>query len=607
MRPKADTTTTPGGIRYGIVCEGLVQPAWTVGILDALDAVPRAELGLVVVMEGGGSTTSDPSRRTSPATRPRDLTDRLGRVPRIDIGQLGDTDRHPSDAALRRIREEGLDFLVSLLDGPVPATLLDSTLHGVWAFRPGDPTRERCTPPGWWEIYRGDVVTRGALVRLVGRAADEVLHEGCFRTIDDSWVQNRDRLFRGWAHWPARVCREIATGTRRPSAESRTTVDDARTTPAQHGASASPPAADRPTAAQAVRFLGVIGRNYVRNVWREMFRHEKWAIGLVDASLESVMEGVNTDDVRWLDHPGGSCYLADPFGMVHDGRVTILAEEFDFRRPRGTLVALTSARPEGTDTDSDSPILDDLVPNDLVLERVEGMPANPSLHASYPYLLEEDGAIYCVPEVATAGCVRLYRAVRFPLEWEPAATIVPDFAGVDSTVFRHDGRWWVFCTEGAEGWGSTRLHAWHADRLTGPWIPHALNPLKTDVRSSRGAGCPFTWKDRFIRPAQDCSRAYGGRVALNEVLRLTPTEFEERTVSWLEPDPDGPFPHGLHTVSRLGDRLLVDGKRSTFILSAFRAHVARRLRSLLGFGEMRGVRLDVIRPRPRVTASQPGT
>jgi hypothetical protein len=271
--------------------------------------------------------------------------------------------------------------------------------------------------------------------------------------------------------------------------------------------------------------------------------------------------------------------------MVHDGRVTILAEEFDFRRPRGTLVALTSAKPDGTDADPDGPDLDD-----LVLERVEGMPANPSLHASYPYLLEEDGDIYCVPEVATAGCVRLYRAVRFPLEWEPVATIVPNFAGVDSTVFRHDGRWWVFCTEGAGGWGHTRLHAWHADRLTGPWKPHALNPLKTDVRSSRGAGCPFIWMDRFIRPAQDCSRAYGGRIAFNEVLRLTPTDFEERTVSWLEPDPDGPFPHGLHTVSRLGDRLLVDGKRSTFILSAFLAHMARRLRSLVGFEEMRGVR-----------------
>ena len=45
------------------------------------------------------------------------------------------------------------------------------------------------------------------------------------------------------------------------------------------------------------------------------------------------------------------------------------------------------------------------------------------------------------------------------------------------------------------------------------------------------------------------------------MLRLTPDEYAEEPVARLEPDPRGPLPHGLHTLTAAGPVTLVDGKR----------------------------------------------
>jgi len=63
---------------------------------------------------------------------------------------------------------------------------------------------------------------------------------------------------------------------------------------------------------------------------------------------------------------------------------------------------------------------------------------------------------------------------------------------------------------------------------------------------------------------------------INEVLALSPDDFEERVVAVVEPDQNGPYPDGLHTLSAFGDMTLLDGKREQFIWAA----VVRSARSL---------------------------
>jgi hypothetical protein len=68
---------------------------------------------------------------------------------------------------------------------------------------------------------------------------------------------------------------------------------------------------------------------------------------------------------------------------------------------------------------------------------------------------------------------------------------------------------------------------------------------------------------------------------LNRVLKLTRTEFAERTEGVIEPDSSDPYPAGLHTICRLGDITLVDGKRFRFISEGpLNAGLARRIRDV---------------------------
>jgi hypothetical protein len=224
--------------------------------------------------------------------------------------------------------------------------------------------------------------------------------------------------------------------------------------------------------------------------------------------------------------------------------VHILCEYFGYREGKGDIRALDYSA-DGFTTE---------------LAPALSLPA----HMSYPFLFEDSDKIYCVPETSAADEVALFRAVEFPRRWSKVAILVADFPGVDPTVFSHDGRWWLMCTRSGVQ-ADVELWVWHAFDLLGPWTAHARNPVKSDIRGARPDGPPFVQEGVLYRPAQDCSRTYGGRIALYRVTRLTPTEFAEDLVTILEASPESPFPRGPHTLTPIGDLVLVDGRQTVFV------------------------------------------
>jgi hypothetical protein len=212
---------------------------------------------------------------------------------------------------------------------------------------------------------------------------------------------------------------------------------------------------------------------------------------------------------------------------------------------------------------------------------------------SYPYLFEHKGEIYCIPEIYQAREVCLYKAEEFPHKWVKVATLIKNIAAVDSTVFEYQGRWWLTCSDFDQDPFLT-LFVWHAPDLFGPWEPHACNPVKIDIGSARPAGTPFVHNGQLYRPAQDSSKAYGGRIIVNRVVRLTPTEFKEEQVAVIEPEKNGPYPDGVHTISSVGNFTLIDGKRFMFSKGAFRwafgqrvAKIRDSIRTLLSSGHLK--------------------
>jgi hypothetical protein len=177
-------------------------------------------------------------------------------------------------------------------------------------------------------------------------------------------------------------------------------------------------------------------------------------------------------------------------------------------------------------------------------------------HLSYPFaFLNNCDDVFMIPEAAASGKTTVF---SFNQDGTLKLFCSIDRRLADPTIVRHKDRYWLFaCDEEINAYDALVIY-W-SDRLEGPWLPHFLNPVKIDIRSSRPAGALFYHNGRLLRPAQDCSRSYGAALTINEILELTPASFRERTICHLQPE--STMPHGLHTFCLAQGRVIVDGKR----------------------------------------------
>jgi len=562
-RPMANPNESPRRLRFGVMCNGRRFPAWQAEAIRRLLDVPDIEVGLLIVRDAPLGAAGKLSRlrdwrhilwtmlnkgfieRRSRASRSVDLSERLEGVPEIvchtePVGEFGEKF---SDADIATIREHALDFILRFSFGIIKGEILDVPRYGVWSFHHGDEREYRGRPPGFWELV-DDKPTVGAILQRLTERLDGgvVLHRGSFRATPHSYRRTRDDAFLGSAVWPSIAARMIQNGdTSLAEAEPSTTDAPVKRDPAN---------------ATMAAFLVQQAARFAVNQVRGIARTAVWSVGVADVPIESFLDG-EPAIFAWMAEQGRGRYLADPFGYEHDGELVLLVEDYRYDIHRGVISAIdVNGRSAKART-----VLD------------------PGVHASYPYLFEHDGNVYCVPETYQANEVRLYRADPFPERWELVTTLVSGLAALDPTVLQHDGRWWLFCTDHADG-PNTKLHVWHADELEGPWQPHALNPVKTDVRSARPAGTPFTHDAGLYRPAQDGSSSYGGGVAINRIDELTPTTFRETVVATVRPPATGRYRDGIHTLSAVGDRTVADGRRDTFVLAAFRRELGSRIRKL---------------------------
>jgi hypothetical protein len=520
------------GLHFALLFDGARLERWHLHCLDELEQV--AVLAWVVASPGPAA-----ARMRSP------LLERYAkRVERSTVVQIGDRfarlipPEHDDGFA------ESVDFVLGLGNVVVPRGLAEAARLGVWRFE------HELVParlPFFHEVCAENDVTRAALLRIDPDGGQpETIVEGVFRTDPRSYLGGRDRILDAIASWPARACKRLAE------------------TPVE-----LPPATSTERDGHEVgfaRFAAGVARRRLAVAWERLFRHPQWNVGVLDRGIETLLEpdAYTGEDVDWFPLHGRREFLADPFAVERDARLVVLCESFDYRSSRGRISTLEHAGGAFTDGQRDA----------LVLPG----------HSSYPYLLDLPEGLHCVPETADAGEVALYRMGEDAGDWVKIAVLLPGVAGVDPTVFRHHARWWLMCTrKGPQE--DTELWAWHAPAVTGPWTPHALNPIKTDVRGARPAGPPFVHEGVLLRPAQDCSRTYGGRVVVQRVDELTPTSFAEEQIAVIEASPRSRYPIGPHTLTPIGGRVLVDGRRTVFVPAAFRAFVriwvrdvARRLR-----------------------------
>ena len=269
-----------------------------------------------------------------------------------------------------------------------------------------------------------------------------------------------------------------------------------------------------------------------------------WQVGIVPDRIGSALapQGLDKSRVVWLPPQGSYRFIADPFGLFHGDRFTVLVEAYDHRVRRGEIHYYSYDR-------------------DWTLKE-RGVALKEPFHLSYPFLIRQGEDIFMLPEAFKSGRLTLYKATDFPKAWQPVAVLL-DEPAVDAAVFRHHERWWMlYALNGPNERDMRELHASFAESLTGPWTKHPQNPVRTGRASSRPGGSPFEHDGQLYLPTQDCTTGYGTAINLLRIERLTPEEFSAEIVKRLSPEGwiDG-FDTGLHTLSDGGGVTLIDVRR----------------------------------------------
>lgn len=396
--------------------------------------------------------------------------------------------------------------------------------RGAWSFerRATDPFRAAI----WLlePLLRGDAVTLGGLaVHTSDTDSRHLLQAGWCATSQLSFARNRAHQLLRVPALLLRALRQLARGetlARQPA-----------------------PCLEPPSTLTMLRFsLRLVGRALRRQLPR-LGTIESWFL-----AVRRSASGLDPDRPQLLDvkriMPPPEFYWADPCAVQRDGRDFVFVEEYVYAEQRGRITVI----------EFDQNL--DVVRSHCVLKT--------AWHLSYPCLFESGGETLMTVESSEAQCVTLYRALAFPDQWEVVAELLRGWSFVDTTL-HHDGQhWYLFAnvTESALGYDERiwdDLFLFVADSPTGPWQPHPLNPIVSDVRQARPAGRLFEHDGRLVRPSQDCSIDYGYAVVFNEVVKLSPTEYAERRIGCLEPRWARGL-RGCHTYSRAGDLDVLDGK-----------------------------------------------
>jgi hypothetical protein len=506
----------PRPTRIAVRVDSAANTAWAAAVLRRIE---QAGLRAEAVVE------AESLRRSS-------LAERLfGLVCRLDKQLLGlapDPDSVvPLDAALLRTADDdaaSIDLVIDLSTsgGAVP--------EGAQVWRVlVDGLPAACLEPYFWCVYSSRRVCTVTIERTWPSAEAAVIASAVSAVDPVSMARTRGPIL-----W--KTAEMVGRALERESSDGQPPQD----LPELAAVAAGPPDPVR-LAAMCIRTVSRVARRRVRKT----FGHDEWFVATRHASepplqaSEVVAALLEAPAPRPLPNPP-RVSRADPFVFDRDGSTYLFFEDVRGASPGRIVVAEVG----------DAGFRSKPMPC-LVLEH----------HVSYPFVFEDDGVTYLLPESSAGRTVDLYRATRFPFEWELERTLLDEISAVDPTLVRHDGRWWLFVgvfTRGASP--SEELALFHAQSLADEWTPHPENPIVADVRCARPAGPVFRVGDDLVRPAQDSSHGYGSSISLRRIVALTPERYREEPLGsigagWL----DGA--HATHTYGRSRLLEVTDGQR----------------------------------------------
>jgi Formyl transferase len=414
---------------------------------------------------------------------------------------------------VEKVRNLKLDLLIRCGHGILKGDILNAAALGIISFHHADNRINRGTPPGFWEVYRGED-TSGFTIQCLTEELDggNVLMRGHFQT---QWffLLNQANLYERSNHYLKTLLTRIAEEGALPKF--------VPSVPYANGLYR------HPTLFQCCYYTATLAGRLTAKVFRKFagIRHQRnAAYTFTDWRHAVLFRGAKFE-------AGSSRDLAEPFVFGKDGQNICFLKEADSSHGKSRIVAY------------------ELCPDS---SRRLGVAIEESFDLAFPFVFEHDGEILMCPETSEAGDIRIYRCVEFPLRWKLAKILMNNVSAAGTMLFERQAKWWMLTNIDpiAAGDHTSELSIFYADSpLSENWLPHRLNPIIVDASWARNAGLFMDGIGAFRVAQRQASDPHGKILSINEIINLTESQYEEKTVSLVTPDfmPSVRGTHHMHS------------------------------------------------------------
>ena len=435
-----------------------------------------------------------------------------------------------SNNDIELINNQQLDFILRFGFNILGGAILSAAKYGIWSFHHDDEMAYRGAPPGFWEFMNDDPIN-GIILQKLTESLDKgvILRKVYYPTILHSYKAHLNQLYFESESLPLEVCNEIIRTGGIFEYESKSTA----------------PIYRAPKNGKMLKYWILCPTRRLRFHLHDLFRQEDWDVAYADVPLRDFIKDPKAyeKDFVWFRRSHLNTYYADPFVITTSKDTYVFFESYNYKKGKGCIcVALKSEK---------------FKKHHEVLSE--------SFHLSYPFVFEDNGTIYCLPEANESNRITLYRFNENELKLEKDSVLMENIQAVDPTLNFKDGKWNLFF--GLQKYSNIKLFRYLSDDLRGPYEPYYNNPIKTDCQNARMAGAFFTDGESLIRPGQESVRYYGTAVRLNEVQVLSEDYFTESQIIRIEPFSNCQFKQGLHTLNGNETMTVIDGKRFFFTFS----------------------------------------
>ncbi len=537
-------------LKIGLWLDSYTVPAWIHHAVERMLGADCIEVGLVVI-DRVAPRSPQPSFmfrlvraldrrifvRGPDACASKDLRVLLPGIPVVEVNAAQDVQPGEDPASpVESFRRAGLDILVTLGSRLPPGEVLSSVRYGVWSYRFGDPDTLSGQYTGYVETNREKPLTTAALWCLENGGKERVLYRSQIATYKLSSARNQNSILWFASSFLARQIRLLhRLGWQ--SFVAHVSRDDPLPVSPPPQAACAPGSLD--ALGGAIRQIGRGAAELFSRLRFKDFWYLLYDLGdLPSFEIKQYKKLIPPADRFW----------ADPFVVRTEDQYHIFVEEYPYSRHKGHIAVL-SMDDQG-EVSGSSKVLDQ------------------SYHLSYPCVFQAGGNYYMVPESGANRTIDLYECELFPARWKHRLTLMEGVHAVDSTLFYHQQKWWLFTgiREKPGAYPDVELFLFSADTLfTRDWKPHPFNPVISDITCARPAGQLFVREGRLYRPSQNCLKNYGNSFNLSEILCLSETDYREKIVATVQPDWD-PMVRATHTYNRVERLSVIDAytRRSKF-------------------------------------------